>query len=130
MKKETFIPLNMNLRKGQRAYYNKPSDTIKMTPLVRLLAMAYIYEQRLKENPDISQKKFCELAHISPRYLRGILQFNFLSPAIKRKIINGWMPKQTSVQGTLTGKMKMMWGEQEKWCRRNIFTVYEHTLCH
>ena len=41
MKKETFIPLNMNLRKGQRAYYNKPSDKIKMTPLVRLLAMAY-----------------------------------------------------------------------------------------
>jgi len=56
MKKETFIPLNMNLRKGQRAYYNKPSDKIKMTPLVRLLSMAYIYEQRLKENPDCHKK--------------------------------------------------------------------------
>ena len=88
MKKETFIPLNMNLRKGQRAYYNKPSDKVKMTPLVRLLAMAYIYEQRLKENSDMSQKEFCELNNISPRYLRGILQFNFLSPAIKRKIAN------------------------------------------
>ena len=100
MKKETFIPLNMNLRKGQRAYYNKPSDKIKMTPLVRLLAMAYIYEQRLKENPDISQREFCELNNISPRYLRGILQFNFLSP------------KQTGIQELLTSKMKMLWREQ------------------
>ena len=114
MKKETFIPLNMNLRKGQRAYYNKPNDKVKMTPLVRLLAMAYIYEQRLKENPDISQKEFCELNNISPRYLRGILQFNLLSPIIKRKIINGWMPKQTSIHELLTGKMKMPWGEQEE----------------
>ena len=114
MKKETFIPLNMNLRKGQRAYYNKPSDKIKMTPLVRLLAMAYIYEQRLKENPDISQREFCELNNISPRYLRGILQFNFLSPAIKRKIINGWIPKQTGIQELLTSKMKMLWREQEE----------------
>ena len=61
MKKKTFIPLNMNLRKGQRAYYIKPNDNVKMTPLVRLLTMAYIYEQRLKENPDMSQKEFCEL---------------------------------------------------------------------
>ena len=114
MKKETFIPLNMNLRKGQRAYYNKPSDKVKMTPLVRLIALAYIYEQRLKENPDMSQKEFCKLAHISPRYLRGILQFNFLSPAIKRKIINGWMPKQTSIQELLTGKIKLLWTEQEE----------------
>ena len=112
MKKETFIPLNMNLRKGQRAYYNKPSDKVKMTPLVRLLAMAYIYEHRLKENPDISQREFCELNNISPRYLRGILQFNLLSPIIKRKIINGWMPKQTSIQELLTGKINMLWGEQ------------------
>ena len=114
MKKETFIPLNMNLRKGQRAYYNKPSDKVKMTPLVRLLAMAYIYEQRLKENSDMSQKEFCELNNISPRYLRGILQFNFLSPTIKRKIINGWIPKQTGIQELLTSKMKMLWTEQEE----------------
>ena len=114
MKKETFIPLNMNLRKGQRAYYNKPSDKVKMTPLVRLLAMAYIYEQRLKENPDISQKEFCALNNISPRYLRGLLQFNFLSPTIKRKIINGWIPKQTGIQELLTSKMKMLWREQEE----------------
>ena len=114
MKKETFIPLNMNPRKGQRAYYNKPSDKVKMTPLVRLLAMAYIYEQRLKENPDISQREFCELNNISPRYLRGILQFNLLSPIIKRKIINGWMPEQTSIQELLTSKMKMLWREQEE----------------
>ena len=114
MKKETFIPLNINLRKGQKAYYNKPGDKFKMTPLVRLLAMAYIYEQRLKENSDISQKEFCELNNISPRYLRGILQFNLLSPAIKRKIINGWIPKQTGIQEMLTGKIKRLWTEQEE----------------
>jgi len=61
-----------------------------MTPLVRLLAMAYIYEQRLKENPDMSKKEFCELNNISTRYLRGILQFNFLSPIIKRKSSTDW----------------------------------------
>ena len=104
----------MNLRKGQRAYYNKPSDKVKMTPLVRLIALAYIYEQRLKENPDMSQKEFCKLAHISPRDLRGIIQFNFLSPTIKRKIINGWMPKQTCIQELLTGKIKLLWTEQEE----------------
>ena len=114
MKKETFIPLNMNLRKGQRAYYNKPSDKIKMTPLVRLLAMAYIYEQRLKENPDMSQREFCELNNISPRYLRGILQFNCFSPKIKKMIMAGWMPKVCSTQRILTGKIPLLWSEQEK----------------
>ena len=114
MKKETFIPLNMNLRKGQRAYYNKPSDKVKMTPLVRLLTMAYIYGQRLKENSDMSQKEFCELNNISTRYLRGIMQFNFLSPNIKRKIINGWMPKNFSTQQILTEKIHLLWYEQEE----------------
>ncbi len=101
MKKYVFIPLNMNLKKVKRAYYNKPNYNIKITSLVCLLTIAYIYGQQLKENHDMSQREFCKLNNIFLRYLRGILQSNFLSPTIKRKIIDIWMPKQT---GTLLRK--------------------------
>ena len=111
--KETFIPLNMNLRKGQRAPYNKSSDNITLIPLVRLLAMGHIYEQRLQENLGISQREFCELHNIPLQYLHWILQLNLLSPTIKQKIINGLMPKQTSIQDMLTEEI--LRNEQEKW---------------
>ena len=81
---EVFIPLKINTRKGRRANVSKPEDVYQITPFSKLLTKAYILQKRLLENPKISQKEFCELNKISPRYLRGILQFNSFSPKIKK----------------------------------------------
>lgn len=111
---EVFIPLKINTRKGRRANVAKPEEVYSVTPLSKLLTKAYILQKRLLENPRISQREFCELNKISPRYLRGILQFNYFSPKIKKMIMNGWMPKNFSTQQILTGKIPLLWSEQEK----------------
>ena len=111
---EVFIPLKINTRKGRRASVSKPENAYQITPFSKLLTKAYILQKRLLENPHISQKEFCELHKISPRYLRGILQFNSFSPKIKKMIMNGWMPKNFSTQQILTGKIPLLWSEQEK----------------
>ena len=108
------IPLKINTRKGRRANISKPEKAYQITPFSKLLTKAYIMQKRLLENPKISQKEFCELNKISPRYLRGILQFNSFSPKIKKMIMNGWMPKKFSTQQILTGKIPLLWSEQEK----------------
>lgn len=111
---EVFIPLKINTRKGRRANVSKPENDYQITPLSKLLTKAYILQKRLLENPRISQKEFCELNKISPRYLRGILQFNYFSPKLKKMIMSGWMPKNFSTQQLLTGKIPLLWSEQEK----------------
>ena len=60
--------------------------------------------QKLRKNNDISQHKFRKLNGISPRYLRGILYTNFLTPKLKQKIMNGWIPKQISYRNCLYEK--------------------------
>lgn len=104
----------MNTRKGRKACIIKPTDEFALTPLFRLIAMAYLYEQKLRKNKDISQRRFCKIKGISPRYLRGILHSNFLSPKLKQKITNGWLPKNFTTQQILTGKIPLLWSEQEK----------------
>ncbi len=64
LKKEVFIPLKINLRKGQKAYYFRSDDSVR-TPLSYLLAKAYILQKRFLENPGISQTKFCKLNNIN-----------------------------------------------------------------
>lgn len=112
MKKEVFVPLKINTRKGRKACIIKPQNGYVVTPLSRLLAKAHILEKRLLENPRISQKEFCELNDISPRYLRGILRLNILAPKLKREIMDGWMPKNISVERMVNGKIPVMWEEQ------------------
>ena len=114
LKKEIFVPLRINLKKGQKAYYSKPGDKNIDTPLSKILVKAYILQKRLIENPGLSQSKFCKLNKISPRYFRAIMQFNFLSPKIKKRIMEGWMPKSVSTQKILTSKIPLSWREQEK----------------
>ncbi len=109
-----FIPLEIATRKKAKTYVTKASDEYALTPLSKLLVKAYILQQRLLESPGISQKEFCELNKISPRYLRGILQFNILSPEIKRRIMSGWMPKNISIERLQNGKIPLLWSEQEK----------------
>ena len=111
---EVFIPLKINTRKGRRANVTNPEEVYSVTPLSKLLTKAYILQKRILENPKISQKEFCELNKISPRYFRGILQFNYFSPKIKKRIMNGWMPKNFSTQQILTGRIPLLWSEQEK----------------
>ena len=112
--REVFVPLRINLKKGQRAYYSKPGDKNVDTPLSKILVKAYIIQKRLLENPGLNQAKFCKLNKISPRYFRAILQFNFLSPKLKKRIMEGWMPKNVSTQQILTNKIPLSWKEQEE----------------
>ena len=111
---EVFIPLKINTKKGRRANVVKPENAYQITPLSKLLTKAYILQKRILEDPGISQKEFCELNKISPRYFRGIMQFNYFSPKLKKLIMNGWMPKKFSTQQILTGKIPLLWSEQEK----------------
>ena len=117
---EVFIPMKINTRKGRRASVSRPEEIYSVIPLSKLLTKAYILQKRLlesqisgAENPRISQKEFCELNGLSPRYFRGIMQFNYFSPKLKKMIMNGWMPKKFSTQQILTGKIPLLWSEQE-----------------
>lgn len=114
IKEEVFVPLKIDTRKGRRACIIRPHNGYVVTPLSRLLAKAYILEKRLRENHRISQKEFCEVNGISPRYLRGILQLNILAPKLKKRIMDGWMPEKISIQQIVTGKIPVVWSEQEK----------------
>ncbi len=114
LQQEVFVPLRINLKKGQKAYYLKPNDKNAVTPLSKILVKAYILQKRLIENPGLNQAKFCKLNKISPRYFRAIMQFNFLSPKLKKRIMEGWMPKNVSTQQILTNKIPLSWKEQEE----------------
>ena len=114
LQQEVFVPLRINLKKGQKAYYSKPNEKSVITPLSKILVKAYILQRRLIENPDLNQSKFCKLNKISPRYFRAIMQFNFLSPKLKKRIMEGWMPKNVSTQQILTTKIPLLWKEQEE----------------
>lgn len=111
---EVFIPLRINTRKGRRPIVFQCGDKLNLTPFSKLLVKAYLLQKRLREGPRLSQYRFCELHKISPRYLRGIIQFYNLSPKLKKMIMNGWVPKRISVQRMLTEKMPLLWKEQEK----------------
>ena len=112
LQQEIFVPLRINLKKGQKAYYSKPNDKNAVTSLSKILVKAYILQKRLLENPGLNQEKFCKLNKISPRYFRAIMQFNFLSPKLKKRIMEGWMPKNISTQQILTNKIPLLWKEQ------------------
>ncbi len=106
--------LEIHAMRKIQAYYSKPGDKNVDTPLSKILVKAYILQKRLFENPGSSQAKFCKLNKISPRYFRAILQFNFLSPKLKKRIMEGWMPKNVSTQKILTSKIPLSWREQEE----------------
>jgi hypothetical protein len=115
LQREIFVPLKIDTKKGRKACVIKPNDSFANTPLAKLLAKAYVMEQKLLEDQSLGFNEFCRLHNISPRYLRGILSLNCLSPRIKKLIMRGWMPKEVSVQKIITGKIPETWEEQEKW---------------
>jgi hypothetical protein len=117
LQQEIFVPLKIDTRKGRKASVIKPNDSFANTPLAKLLAKAYFMEQKLLEDPTLGFNEFCRLHNVSPRYLRGILSLNCLSPRIKRLIMKGWMPKNVSVQEIITGKIPETWEAQERECK-------------
>ena len=92
-----------------------PTDFYVVTPLSKLLAKAYSMDKRLKQNPDLTFREFCKLNNITPRYLSGILQLNTLSPKLKRMIMEGYQPKDISIQDIIAGNVPVMRKDQEKW---------------
>jgi hypothetical protein len=114
LQQEIFVPLKIDTKKGRKACIIKPNDAFSNTPLAKLLAKAYIMEQKLLGDQNIGFNEFCRLNNISPRYLRGILSLNCLSPRIKRLIMKGHTPKQP-IQEIITGKIPEIWEEQERW---------------
>jgi hypothetical protein len=113
LQREIFVPLKIDTKKGRKACVIKPNDSFANTPLAKLIAKAYVMEQKLLEDPNLGFNEFCRLNNISPRYLRGILSLNCLSPRIKRLIMKGHTPKQ-QIQEIITGKIPEVWEEQEK----------------
>ncbi|MDR1488504.1 MAG: hypothetical protein LBI26_02070 [Holosporales bacterium] len=114
LSREIFVPLKIDTKKGRKSCVIKPNDSFPNTPLAKLLAKAYVMEQKLLENQPLGFNEFCRLNNISPRYLRGILSLNCLSPRIKKLIMRGWIPKNVSVQEIITGKIPELWEEQQR----------------
>jgi len=113
LKQEVFVPIKLDTKKGRRAYISNPDNYYVLTPLSRLLAKAYVMEQRLREDKEHTFCEFCDLNNISHRYLYGLLQLNNLSPKLKAKIMNGYLPKHLSIEKIRNGKLPLLWSEQE-----------------
>ena len=116
LKQEVVIPIKIKKeRSGSRTYFVHSKDFYVVTPLSKLLAKAYIMEKRLKQNPELTFREFCKLNNITPRYLSGILQLNNLSPKLKRMIMEGYQPKDISIQDIIAGNVPVLWKEQEEY---------------
>ena len=68
LEREVFIPIQISTRKGRRVCAARLKDAYAVTSLSKLLTKAYIMQKRILENPNVSQREFCELNKISPRY--------------------------------------------------------------
>jgi hypothetical protein len=127
LSREIFVPLKIDTKKGRKACVIKPNDSFPNTPLAKLLAKAYLMEQKLFEDQGHGFNEFCRLHNISPRYLRGILSLNCLSPRIKKLIMRSWMPKQP-IQDIITEKIPEIWSEQEEWfLNLNTYSTENHS---
>lgn len=96
--KEVFIPLKIDTKAGRRANIIKPDDYYANTNLAKLLAKAYVLENKLISEAGIPFGQFCRNHSISQRYLRAIISLNTLSPKIKKAIMEGYVPQHLSVQ--------------------------------
>ncbi len=116
LEQEVVIPIKICKKKsGSHTYFMHPKDYYVVTPLSKLLAKAYSMDKRLKQNPDLTFREFCKVNNITPRYLSGILQLNNLSPKLKRMIMEGYQPKDISIQDIIAGNVPVLWREQERW---------------
>ena len=116
LQQEVVIPIKICKEKsGSYTYFMNPKDYYVVTPLSKLLAKAYIMDKRLKQNPELTFREFCKLNSITPRYLSGILQLNNLSPRLKRMIMDGYQPKDISIQDIIARNVPVLWKEQEEW---------------
>ena len=115
LQQEVFVPLKINKRKNGSRTYLANSNNYVATPLSKLLAKAYIMQNRLQQNPELRFREFCKLNNITPRYLSGILQLNNLSPKLKRMIMDGYQPKHLPIHDIIGGNVPVLWEEQEGW---------------
>lgn len=118
--KEVFIPLKIDTKAGRRANIIRPDDYYANTNLAKLLAKAYVLENKLISETGIPFGQFCRNHSISPRYLRAIISLNTLSPKIKKAIMEGFVPRHLSVQEITNYKFPLLWAEQEKWFFKSI----------
>ena len=116
LRQEVVIPIKICKKKsGSHTYFMHPKDFYVVTPLSKLLAKAYSMAKRLKQNPELTFREFCKVNNITPRYLSGILQLNNLSPKLKRMIMEGYQPKNVSIQDIIAGNVPVLWKKQEGW---------------
>ena len=115
LKKEVFIPIQIDTKVGRKAHVIKPNDYYADIPLARLLAKARILERELIQAVDVPYNNLCENIGISPRYARSLLSLNNFSPKIKKAIMEGYMPKHLSVTKITSYKFSLIWREQERW---------------
>ena len=119
LQQEVVIPIKICKKKSvSHTYFMHLKDFLVVTPLSKLLAKAYSMDKRLKQNSDLTFRKFCKLNNITPRYLSGILQLNNLSPKLKRMIVEGYQPKHVSVHDIIAGNVPVLWKDQEEWMIR------------
>ena len=93
-------------------------DFYVVTQLLKLLSKAYSMDKRLKQNPDLTFHELCKLNNITPQYLSGVLLLNNFSPKLKRMIMEGYQPKDISIQDIIAGNVPVLWKEQEEWMIR------------
>jgi hypothetical protein len=84
------------------------------TSFSRLLIKAKWLESQLQKNSTTSLQEFGEVNKISPKYIRSVLSMSKLSPKIQRLIMDGYMPRNLSLNDIRSKNFPVLWKEQEE----------------
>lgn len=94
-------------------YNNVKRDTSKVA-LVKALLLALKYKNKINNNNISSLRELTTFERKSLSYLCDIYNLNYLSPDIKKRILNGDIPKGLTLQEIKNKAIPIDWNEQRR----------------
>lgn len=94
-------------------YNNVKRDTSKVA-LVKSLLLALKYKNKINNNNISSLRELTISERKSLSYLCDIYNLNYLSPDIKKRILNGDIPKGLTLQEIKNKAIPIDWNEQRR----------------
>ncbi|MDN5248223.1 MAG: recombinase family protein [Wolbachia endosymbiont of Tyrophagus putrescentiae] len=83
--------------------------------LLKSLVRANLWQSQLDEGKYANIKEICLANKIAcPKYVRSILQLNFLAPKIKEAILEGKQPAHIRLNNFMGTRMSILWEDQMK----------------
>lgn len=89
-------------------------DTPLDLTLARALAKAELWKERLSQGEATSLAQLPAEEKVDPGYLRRALRLAFLSPNLKRAVLEGSAPVGLTLQHLMTHDLPVCWAEQER----------------